>query len=117
MALMLGAIAATAPILVRILGEGYERAAVPLQILCAGLIFASASSFMNSILQGNGFQKRVAFVSTLTGLFSLVAVAIGGLLGGADGATAGLASSFVLQTCALLAPTLRVVREKKMGME
>lgn len=117
MTAILGAVAAAAPLLVQVLGSDYEEAAVPLQILCVGLIFASAASFMNSILQGRGLAKVVALVSTVTGLYSLGAVAAGGVAAGAVGATAGLASSFLLQAVLLIAPTIRVLQERKPGTQ
>lgn len=110
MTLVLSTVALLAPTIIRVLGDGYEEAVLPLQILCGGLLFASLASFMNSVLQGHTGQNRVAFVSLTTGIYSLTAVTVGAILGGAAGATIGLSSSFVFQVALLTPATWMVVR-------
>jgi O-antigen/teichoic acid export membrane protein len=117
MTVVLGAIALAADWLVSLLGSEYSDAAIPLRILCGGLLFASLASFMNSILQGRGLQNWVATTSTITGVGSLAGVAVGAWLGGAVGAVLGLALSFVVQVALLAVPTCRIIMRDKRESE
>jgi len=113
MTAILGGVLLGAPLAPLVLGRAYTDAVLPIQILAAGLWFASLCSFGNSLLQGRGRPSYVAAVSTATTLFALSAIGLGALLGGAVGATLGLSSSFVLQLSLLLGPALRTVRAFK----
>lgn len=110
MAIVLGTVAALAPLMPILLGSAYEPAIVPLQILCAGLLFASLVSFMNSILQGHDRELRVALMAVVTTVYALVAVAVGAGIAGVIGATIGLSSSFLVQALLLLPASIRIVR-------
>lgn len=83
------------------LGDVYQGAVLPLQIVLAGLVFAALSSLFTSLLQGAGLQYFVAKTAVATTSVCLVFVGIGALTAGAVGAAIALSFSFVFQSAIL----------------
>ena len=83
------------------LGPDFAGAVFPVQIVCAGLIFAACASILTAILQGIGKGASVARIAVVTTGACLLGVFIGALANGAVGAAVSLASSFALQAAAL----------------
>ncbi|RRN53988.1 lipopolysaccharide biosynthesis protein [Pseudoxanthomonas sp. SGNA-20] len=90
------ALAVAAPWAVRHLGDGFEGASLPLQLMCVGLAGSAFISIFNAILQSRKRASLVARISTGTMLALLALVAIGTELCGAAGAATG----FMLATIA-----------------
>jgi O-antigen/teichoic acid export membrane protein len=84
-----------------LLGDAYRGSVPALQVICVGLVFASATALLDSILQGVGLEHYVAGTAVGTTLLSLACVVAGALSSGAVGAATGLSFSYLLQ-CVLL---------------
>ncbi|WP_082483996.1 oligosaccharide flippase family protein [Arthrobacter sp. Leaf141] len=112
-AILYGGLMMIVPIMVKLfLGEIYQGAILPLQVVLAGLVFAALSSLFSSILQGAGLQYFVAKTAVTTTLACLILAGIGGLLAGAIGAALALSFSFILQSAILAAPITRLIRRR-----
>jgi O-antigen/teichoic acid export membrane protein len=97
-ALLYGGMAAAMPWAVPVfLGVDYVGATVALQITCGGLIFASASSLVSTLLIGLGLKHFVAASAVVVTVTCLAGVVLGSLLAGAQGAALGLATAFLVQ--------------------
>jgi O-antigen/teichoic acid export membrane protein len=83
------------------LGGDYAGATFALQVTCAGLVFASASSLVSTLLLGLGLKHHVATTAVVTTFACLAGVVVGSITAGAAGAAIGLASAFVLQSLLL----------------
>lgn len=93
-----------------LLGDIYENAVAPIQIVCLGLVFGAAASILASLLQAKGFAKAVSFSSLAASLFCVPAITVGSVYFGAAGAALGLVSSFAVQTIALVFHLWKVTR-------
>ena len=67
-------------------GADFSGAILPVQIVCAGLIFNGIGSVCSSILQGVGKAATVARVAVVSTMVSLVGVLLGAMAAGAAGA-------------------------------
>ena len=106
------ALAATAPLYIPwLLGDAFEDAVLPVQIVVTGLIFGSAASILVSLHQARGGQRYVSFASIATSLYCVPAVFLGASMWGAVGAAIALSSTFLLQSTLLL---LRLRRRPNM---
>ncbi|OUE27601.1 oligosaccharide flippase family protein [Clavibacter michiganensis] len=83
------------------LGDDYSGATFALQVTCGGLVFASASSLVSTLLLGLGLKHYVAITAVVTTFACLAGVVVGSITAGAAGAAIGLASAFVLQSVLL----------------
>lgn len=111
MAVLYSLIAVLVPWVVPVLlGDVYEQANTPIQIVCFGLVFGAAASILASVLQAKGFGKAVSFSSLAASLFCVPAITVGSIYFGAAGAALGLVSSFAVQTVALLFHLWKVTR-------
>jgi O-antigen/teichoic acid export membrane protein len=97
-ALLYGGMAAAMPWAVPVfLGAEYVGATVALQITCGGLVFASASSLVSTLLLGLGLKHFVAATAVVVTVTCLAGVVFGSLVAGAQGAALGLATAFLVQ--------------------
>jgi len=84
--------------LVRFLfGQNYAGAGVVLQILLAGLLFASGASVLGSYLQGTSREWVLARISVGCAVLALLGVAVGATVAGAVGTAIGLSAAYVFQ--------------------
>lgn len=114
MAVLYALLAVAMPALVpALLGPDYEPAIAAIQITLAGLVFAAAASLLSASLQGWGDAHAVGVIAVVTSVACLGAVALGGLLAGAEGAAVGLSSSFVLQTALLVSRLPHQLRRRE----
>lgn len=90
------------PLVITLFGEAYAASVGVLQVLVAGLIFASASSVLTSYLQGTGREWRVAVISVVAAVISLLGIGVGGATFGAIGAALGLCTGYLVQFCLTL---------------
>jgi O-antigen/teichoic acid export membrane protein len=89
------------PIVNMLLGEEYQKAAGALMGGLLALPFLSLASPLGSILQSRGHQKFVAGNGVVFALVTLGCIACGTVIGGATGASFGLAVSFALKCVSL----------------
>ena len=100
--LLYGGLIIVVPTAVEIfLGEAYQGAVLPLQIVLAGLVFAALSSLFTSMLQGANLQYFVAKTAIATTAVCLALVCIGAFVAGAVGAALALSFSFLFQSAIL----------------
>lgn len=92
------------------LGQAYQGAVLPLQIVLAGLVFAALSSLFTSMLQGAGLQYFVAKTAIVTTAVCLTFVCIGALVAGAVGAALALSFSFLFQSAILAVRVAKYAR-------
>ncbi len=95
-----------------LLGAEYLPAVVAFKIVIVGLVFASVSSVMTSILQASGWEKSVGKISLATSFLALAGVAVGVTLFEATGAAFGLSVSYIVQ-CAALTFTIMCSRKTR----
>ncbi len=113
---LFGSVAAFAPVFVPILvGDAYTDGIYCLQILAAGLVFASFGSLLSSILLGTGASRAVSLVALLSGLFCVIGALVGSFMGGAVGASILVALSFLVQCSLLFAIAHRMVSRGDMA--
>lgn len=93
-----------------LLGNAYMGAIPALQITAVGLVFASASALLSSLMQGVGLKHFVAGTAVATTFVCLAGVALGGLMWGASGAAIGLGVSFFVQSALLSARMAAFIR-------
>lgn len=100
----LGLFALSAQYLVpTVFGADYAGSVRPLQVLCAGLIFAFAITLLTSLLQGLGRERVVGVVAVIANIVALVMTAVGAITYGALGAAAGLSLGYVVHSLTLIA--------------
>ncbi len=88
-------------VVIRIFGEAYSSAFVPLLILTAIPASEAIWGPAQLVLNVSGRQNIVARLAMVSGFFVVVAIAVGGLWGDATGASAGLAFGYCLQQALL----------------
>jgi O-antigen/teichoic acid export membrane protein len=100
---MYGVVIVAAPWLVPwAFGQEFAGAILPLQIICAGLIFGGMGSVCSSILQGLGKAAAVARVAVVSTVGCLLTVLLGAIAAGAAGAAIAVAGWFLLECIWLL---------------
>lgn len=96
-----------------VLGQSYEGAIVPLQIVVGGLVFAALASLLGSVLQARGLQWYVANAAMWMTALCLVLGIGGSILWGAIGAAVALSLSFVVQSLILGIKTMHIYNREK----
>lgn len=116
-ALLFGATAAVAPLVtVPLLGADYEGAVVPIQIVCAGLVFGAGASQLSSILLGWRLTRVPAVAAAVATTFCFAGVVATAAFGfGAAMAASALAFSYVLQFSILCMFAFAVLRRTEGG--
>lgn len=94
-------------IVLLLFGPQYGPAAGAFRIAVLGLIFASTSSLLTSLLQARALEKYVGFVSILTSFLSLTAISVGVFFYGLIGAATGLALAYVVQAIFLVVRAIK----------
>jgi O-antigen/teichoic acid export membrane protein len=97
------------PIIVLLFGDPYIGSVGVLRIMLLGLVVASVSSLLTSLLQAAHLETRVARANCMNAVVTLGLIAFGAWWRGAAGAAAGLSLGYLLQAVSL---TL-VARERK----
>ncbi|MEV8131332.1 oligosaccharide flippase family protein [Pseudarthrobacter oxydans] len=93
-----------------LLGPAYLSAVLPTQIFCIGFAALTCITIANSLVQGIGLARHVAWTSML-GAFLLVAfVGVGAGLHGATGSSWGYSIAVVIQLILLIGSTAAGVR-------
>jgi len=93
-----GVLALCSPFAVPIvLGEAYTGATLPIMISLGGLVFASATALLDSVLQGLGRERLAAHASVTMTVVSLLGIAIGASLFGAVGAVCASSLGYLIQ--------------------
>lgn len=88
----LTAVAVTAPYtVISLLGPSYEDSIAVLRVLCLALVLVAFNAPVSAMLQGLRLERYVAYVVSAGAVVSLGLVAGGAWLGGALGATWGMA--------------------------
>ena len=89
------------PLVVLVMGEQYTGAGPTLRWLLVGMPFVALSAPLAAILQGTGHERLAALNGVAFGVVLLALLVVGALVGGTEGAAAGLSASFVVRVAAL----------------
>jgi O-antigen/teichoic acid export membrane protein len=80
-----------------LLGNEFDEAIPVIQIVCGGLVFAAVASQFNALMQGWGYVRAVASISSATTVICLGGIALLSPILGVNGAGLALAFSYAIQ--------------------
>lgn len=98
------------PLVVLVMGDQYTGAGATLRWLLLGMPFVALSAPLAAILQGSGRERVAALNGVAFAVVLLLGLVAGALLGGTEGAAAGLSASFVVRVVALTVSVRRTAR-------